>query len=227
LFDKVIRVLTFGIVDNRQQLPPRAVTRGTEERRSADRPQARDRDRDRPRDRERDRDQDQERPRDRDRERPRDRERDRDRERPRDRERTRDREARPKTADVAAAERGAEEDGRRRERERDRERKRPEPVEPTTERLHVANLDFEVTEADLYDLFNGVGKVRDAEVVYHKYTQRSKGFAFVVMSSVEEAKRAYEVLNGKPFMGREMWVNGAKSAGPADAEDEEETASVP
>jgi RNA recognition motif-containing protein len=97
-------------------------------------------------------------------------------------------------------------------------------VEPTNERLHIGNLDYDVTEADLYDLFNGVGSVRDAEIVYHKYTQRSKGFAFVVMASVEEAKRAFELLNGKEFMGRPMWVNGAKSAGPVESEGEPEAA---
>ena len=107
-------------------------------------------------------------------------------------------------------------------REENRERKPPEPVEPTTERLHVGNLDYDCTEADLYDLFNGVGSVRDAEIVYHKYTQRSKGFAFVVMASVDEAKRAFQLLNGKEFMGRPMWVNGAKSAGPAESEASEE-----
>ncbi|MEM0969636.1 MAG: RNA-binding protein, partial [Verrucomicrobiota bacterium] len=74
-----------------------------------------------------------------------------------------------------------------------RQKRPPEPTEVTTERLYVGNLDYETTEADLYDLFNGVGKVRDAEVVCHKYTQRSKGYAFVVMNSVEEAKRAVDV----------------------------------
>ena len=135
--------------------------------------------------------------------------RDRDGDRPRDRERDRDREPR--------AERPAR-------RDENRERKPPEPVEPTTERLHIGNLDYDVTEADLYDLFNGVGSVRDAEIVYHKYTQRSKGFAFVVMATVDEAKRAFQMLNGKEFMGRPMWVNGAKSAGPADSESESESA---
>ena len=43
---------------------------------------------------------------------------------------------------------------------------------------------------------------------------------------VEEAKRAFQVLNGKEFMGRPMWVNGAKSAGPAEGEEEEQAASL-
>ena len=45
-------------------------------------------------------------------------------------------------------------------------------------------------EGDLYELFNGVGQVQNAEIVSNKYTQKSKGFAFVTMLTVEEARRA-------------------------------------
>jgi hypothetical protein len=41
------------------------------------------------------------------------------------------------------------------------------------------------------------------------------------MGSIDEAKRAVEVLHDQPFMGREMIVNGAKSKGPADDDSEE------
>lgn len=124
------------------------------------------------------------------------------------------------TESSSERERPARDRDRERDRDRDRERERrpPEPAEVTSERLYVGNLDYETTEADLYDLFNGVGKVKDAEVVCHKYTQRSKGYAFVIMSTVEEAKRAVAVLNNKQFMGRELWVSGAKSTGPKDLE---------
>jgi RNA recognition motif-containing protein len=186
MLEKVIRILTFGIVDSRQKPTTRVVERvpvSTPENRSTENRSPGNRDSVRKRDRDRERSSD------------------------KPRESTRGR----------ANQEGGPSEPRKEER---RERKPPEPVEPTTERLHVGNLDYDVTEADLYDLFNGVGSVRDAEIVYHKYTQRSKGFAFVVMASVDEAKRAFQVLNGKEFMGRPMWVNGAKSAGPAEAEEE-------
>lgn len=189
LVEKVVRFLTFGIVDSRQSSTTRVVERvpvhTAENRSNGNRESGRKRDRDRDRDRDRARDASTDRPR-----------------------------------EATRARGGLEAVGGESRKEERRERRPPEPVEPTTERLHVGNLDYDVTEADLYDLFNGVGAVRDAEIVYHKYTQRSKGFAFVVMASVEEAKRAFEVLNGKEFMGRPMWVNGAKSAGPAEAEEE-------
>lgn len=90
------------------------------------------------------------------------------------------------------------------------------PGEVTTERLYVGNLSYDATESDLFELFNGVGQVRNAEVVVNSRTQRSKGFAFVTMASVEQARRAVEELNGKDFMGRPLQVNGAKPATRAD-----------
>lgn len=84
------------------------------------------------------------------------------------------------------------------------------PAEVTTERLYVGNLSYDATESDLFELFNGVGQVRNAEVVVNNHTQRSKGFAFVTMATVDEARRAVAELHGKEFMGRPLQVNGAK-----------------
>lgn len=90
--------------------------------------------------------------------------------------------------------------------------RRPESIEVTTPRLYVGNLSFEATESDLFDLFNGVGAVQNAEVVTYKHNQRSKGFAFVQMLTVEEAKRAVQELHDKEFLGRKLVVSGAKSS---------------
>ncbi len=89
--------------------------------------------------------------------------------------------------------------------------RKPESVEVTTPRLYVGNLSFEATESDLFELFNGVGQVQNAEVVTYKHNERSKGFAFVQMQSVEEAKRAVAELHDKEFLGRKLVVSGAKS----------------
>ena len=94
---------------------------------------------------------------------------------------------------------------------RTRVARKPESVEVTTPRLYVGNLSFEATESDLFELFNGVGQVKNAEVVSYKHNQRSKGFAFVQMQSVEEAKRAVSELHDKEFLGRKLVVSGAKS----------------
>jgi len=90
--------------------------------------------------------------------------------------------------------------------------RKPEPVEVTSPRLYVGNLSFDATESDLFDLFNGVGHVQNAEVVSYKHNQRSKGFAFVQMQTVDEAKRAVTELHDKEFLGRKLVVSGAKSS---------------
>ncbi len=93
-----------------------------------------------------------------------------------------------------------------------RSTRKHESVEVTTPRLYVGNLSFEATESDLFELFNGVGQVQNAEVVTYKHNQRSKGFAFVQMNTVEEAQRAVSELHDKEFLGRKLLVSGAKSS---------------
>ena len=83
-------------------------------------------------------------------------------------------------------------------------------VEVTSPKLYIGNLSYEATENDLLELFNGVGSVTDAEVVSHKETDRSKGFGFVTMGTVDEARRAVTELHDKSFMGRKLVVSGAK-----------------
>ena len=106
-------------------------------------------------------------------------------------------------------------------REREERQARPprQPVlhEVTSGRLYVGNLSYDCTESDLFELFNGVGKVRYAEVVTHKHNQRSKGFAFVEMFNFEDAKRAVAELHDKEFMGRKLLVCGARNERPDDA----------
>lgn len=94
------------------------------------------------------------------------------------------------------------------------------PTEVSTPRLYVGNLSYDATEYDLEELFKGVGSVRNVELVYNRHTHKSKGYGFVTMGNVEEAERAVEVLHDQPFMGRKMIVNGARSKGPADGDQE-------
>ena len=90
--------------------------------------------------------------------------------------------------------------------------RKPEAVEVTSPKLYVGNLSYDATESDLFELFKGVGAVRNAEVVAHRQTERSKGFGFVTMSTVDEAKRAVSELHDKEFMGRKLVVSGAKTS---------------
>ncbi len=107
-----------------------------------------------------------------------------------------------------------------------REPSAPNPADLTPERLYVGNLSYDATESDRFELFNGVGSVRNAEVVVNSRTQRSKGFAFVTMASMDEARRAVAELHGKEFMGRPLQLSGAKPIGhgPDVSEEEEKVA---
>ncbi|MGV3663248.1 MAG: RNA recognition motif domain-containing protein [Prosthecobacter sp.] len=121
--------------------------------------------------------------------------------------------------------------GENREPREPRQRREAPAVNPadiTTERLYVGNLSYDASESDLFELFNGVGGVRNAEVVVNSRTQRSKGFAFVTMGSVDEARRAVAELNGKDFMGRPLQLSGAKpnTRGDDSSSQEQEEAST-
>lgn len=89
--------------------------------------------------------------------------------------------------------------------------RKPEAVEVTSPKLYIGNLSYDASESDLFELFKGVGAVRNAEIVAHKHTEKSKGFAFVTMATVDEAKRAVTELHDKEFMGRKLVVSGAKT----------------
>jgi len=77
-------------------------------------------------------------------------------------------------------------------------------------KLFVGNLDFKVTENDLQDAFAAYGTVVEANLITDRVTGRPRGFAFVTMSSPEEAQKAIEGLNGKDMGGRALNVNIAR-----------------
>jgi len=59
-------------------------------------------------------------------------------------------------------------------------------------------------------MFGKVGTVLSSNIIEDRETGRSRGFAFVEMSSKEEAQNAISSLNGTEVDGREMLVNEAK-----------------
>ena len=77
-------------------------------------------------------------------------------------------------------------------------------------KLYVGNLAFQTTSEELQSLFAQAGTVASASVVEDRMTGRSRGFAFVEMSTKEEAAAAIEQLNGKEVGGRALKVNEAK-----------------
>jgi RNA recognition motif-containing protein len=80
-------------------------------------------------------------------------------------------------------------------------------------RLFVGNLSYNTTEMTLRDTFGQIGTVADAKVVMDRDTGRPRGFAFVEMSSDQEAQAAIEQLNGRELDGRAIAVNEAQERG--------------
>ena len=77
-------------------------------------------------------------------------------------------------------------------------------------KLYVGNLAFQTTSQELQQLFAQAGTVESANVVEDRDTGRSRGFAFVEMSTPEEANSAIEQFNGKELGGRALKVNEAR-----------------
>jgi RNA recognition motif-containing protein len=77
-------------------------------------------------------------------------------------------------------------------------------------KLYVGGLSYSVTDEQLKQLFASHGTVQSAKVVTDKYTDRSRGFGFVEMSTQEEAEKAISALNGTQLDGRSLTVNIAK-----------------
>jgi RNA recognition motif-containing protein len=77
-------------------------------------------------------------------------------------------------------------------------------------RLFVGNLSFQTTENDLQDAFAAFGAVSEANLMMDRMTNRSRGFAFVTMSTDDEAQSAIAGLNGRELNGRAINVNVAR-----------------
>lgn len=81
-------------------------------------------------------------------------------------------------------------------------------------KLYVGNLGYDVSSADLEQLFASHGTVDSADVIADRSTGQSKGFGFVEMSSDAEAEAAIAALNGQSHGGRELTVSQAKPRAP-------------
>ena len=77
-------------------------------------------------------------------------------------------------------------------------------------KLYVGNLSFNTTETDLQDLFAQAGAVQEVTLMQDKFTGKSRGFAFVTMSSEADAQKAITDFNGKTVEGRPLTVNEAR-----------------
>jgi cold-inducible RNA-binding protein len=77
-------------------------------------------------------------------------------------------------------------------------------------KLYVGNLPYETDENALREMFGQFGSVDSVHVATDKMTGRARGFAFVEMSTSEEAQAATSGLNGRQVGGRALAVNEAR-----------------
>jgi cold-inducible RNA-binding protein len=80
--------------------------------------------------------------------------------------------------------------------------------------LYVGNLSYHTSEDTLRDLFSEFGEIESVRLITDRDTGRSKGFAFVEMSTDEAAEQAIQALNGKMVDDREIRVDEAKPQAP-------------
>ncbi len=76
--------------------------------------------------------------------------------------------------------------------------------------IYVGNLSYEVTEADLNEIFAEYGTVNRVQLPTDRETGRPRGFAFVEMKTEAEETAAIDALDGAEWMGRGLKVNKAK-----------------
>lgn len=82
----------------------------------------------------------------------------------------------------------------------------PPPLGVNT-KLYFGNLPYNVDSAQLAGIIQDYGSPELVEVLYDRETGRSRGFAFVTMSTVEDCNAVIENLDGREYLGRILRVN--------------------
>lgn len=73
--------------------------------------------------------------------------------------------------------------------------------------IYVGNLDYNIDENELKNIFSEYGQVDSVKIITDKETGRTKGFGFIEMNNETEGNNAISALNGKSFNNRNMKVN--------------------
>jgi RNA recognition motif-containing protein len=85
-----------------------------------------------------------------------------------------------------------------------------------SKKLYVGNLPYSANDQSLTDKFSECGTVTSSKVIMDRDSGRSKGFAFVEMSTDAEATTAISRFHGSDLDGRAMNVTEAKPMVPRD-----------
>jgi len=77
-------------------------------------------------------------------------------------------------------------------------------------KLFIGNLPYDISESELLDLFTEFGQVVDNNLIKDQFTGKSKGFAFVEMSTRSGGQQAMEALNKRRYKNKDLVCNEAK-----------------
>lgn len=80
-------------------------------------------------------------------------------------------------------------------------------VEKETFTIYVGNLNYEMTDLEVRELFEAHGTVTDVSVPENKYGEGSRGFAFVNMATREDMEKACASLDQTEIAGRTVFVS--------------------
>jgi RNA recognition motif-containing protein len=81
-------------------------------------------------------------------------------------------------------------------------------------RIFVGNLGFDTTDETLREAFSEFGEVTESKVIVDRDSGRSRGFAFVMMATNEQAQKAIAQMDGRTLDGRQLRVNEAEERKP-------------
>ncbi|KAF6166941.1 hypothetical protein GIB67_037454 [Kingdonia uniflora] len=86
---------------------------------------------------------------------------------------------------------------------------------PSKSTLYVSNLDFTLTNSDLFTIFSKFGKVAKVTVLKDRHTRQSRGVAFVLFVAQSDARKAVDEMQGKVLNKRTLRVSIASDNGRA------------
>lgn len=81
-------------------------------------------------------------------------------------------------------------------------------------KVYVGNLPYSFTNDDLKNLFAAYAAVRAAEVILDRMTNRSRGFGFVELESIDGVQQAIQNLHDTELQGRKLQVTEARDRAP-------------
>lgn len=76
-------------------------------------------------------------------------------------------------------------------------------------KLYIGNLSYQVKDEELTETFSPFGEVKSVRIVTDRETGRPRGFAFVEMTTADEAQAAIDGLDGKEAFGRALKISFA------------------